>query len=175
MLMIRLQRVGRKNDPSFRVVVVDSHAAAKTGNVIEVVGNYNSRQGKPSLKADRILDWLAKGAQVSDTLHNLLIKEGIVKGVKKNVASRKLGKKAQAAKEKNEAEKTQAAKMAKEEEEPKEEEKIEESTEESKEQKTEEIVSEEKTKNEVSSVEGSVEGSAETEEVETEKSESVSE
>ena len=97
MLMIRLQRVGRKNDPSFRVVVVDSHAAAKTGKVIEIVGNYDARHGEPSLKAERILDWISKGAQVSDTLNNLLVKKGVIKGVKKDVSSKKLGKKAQAA------------------------------------------------------------------------------
>lgn len=108
--MIRLQRVGRKNDPSFRAVVVDSHAAAKTGNVIEVVGNYDARHGEPTLKTDRILDWMAKGAKVSDTLNNLLVKKGVIKGAKKNVASAKLGKKAKAAKEKSEAEKAQAAK-----------------------------------------------------------------
>jgi len=110
MLMIRLQRVGRKNSPSFRAVVVDSHAAAKTGKVIEVVGNYDARHGEPSLKADRILDWLGKGAQVSDTMHNLLVKKGVVKGTKKNVASGKLGKKARAAKESKE--KAEAAQKA---------------------------------------------------------------
>lgn len=91
--MIRLQRVGRKNDPSFRVVVVDSHVAAKTGKVIEVVGNYDARHGEPSLKTERINDWMSKGAQVSDTAYNLLVKAGLVKSKKKNVASKKLGKK----------------------------------------------------------------------------------
>lgn len=110
MLMIRLQRVGRKNDPSFRAVVVDSHAAAKTGKVIEVVGNYDARHGEPALKADRILDWISKGAQVSDTMHNLLVKKGVVKGAKKNVASSKLGKKAQAAKDAKEKAEAEAAK-----------------------------------------------------------------
>ena len=110
MLMIRLQRVGRKNDPSFRAVVVDSHAAAKTGKVIEVVGNYDARHGEPTLKADRILDWINKGAQVSDTMNNLLIKKGVVKGAKKNVASSKLGKKAQAAKDTKEKAQVEATK-----------------------------------------------------------------
>lgn len=111
MLMIRLQRVGRKNDPSFRAVVVDSHVAAKTGKVIEVVGNYDARHGEPALKADRILDWISKGAQVSDTMHNLLVKKGVVKGAKKNVASSKLGKKAQAAKDTKEKADAEAAKV----------------------------------------------------------------
>lgn len=119
MLMIRLQRVGRKNDPSFRVVVVDSHAAAKTGRVIEVVGNHDARHGEPAFKTDRILDWMAKGAKVSDTVNNLLVKKGIIKGTKKNVASAKLGKKAQAAKAETEAKVAeQAAKAQPETEEP---------------------------------------------------------
>jgi len=109
MLMIRLQRVGRKNDPSFRVVVVDSHEPAKTGNVIEVVGNYDARKGEPVLKADRVMEWMSKGAQVSDTVNNLLVKTGIIKGQKKNVASKKLGKKAQADKAKKTTEEKEAS------------------------------------------------------------------
>lgn len=89
MLMIRLQRVGRKNDPSFRAVVVDSHASAKSGKALEVVGSYNSRNGEPILKADRIKYWLSVGARLSDTMHNLLIKKGIITGKKKDVAPKK--------------------------------------------------------------------------------------
>jgi small subunit ribosomal protein S16 len=80
MLIIRLQRVGRVNDPSFRVIVTESQRAAKTGNFIEVVGSYDARQGKPKLNAERIKHWIKNGAQVSDTVHNLLIKEGIIEG-----------------------------------------------------------------------------------------------
>lgn len=110
MLMIRLQRVGRKNDPSFRVVIVDSHMAAKTGRVIEVVGSHNAKQGEPQLSAERINYWLSVGAKTSDTANNLLVKKGIIKGAKINVASKKLGKKAQAVldKKKAEAEKAKA-------------------------------------------------------------------
>ena len=64
MLMIRLQRVGRKNDPSFRVVVTDSRNSTKSGK----------------LKAERIQYWLSKGAKTSDTVHNLLVKKGIFSG-----------------------------------------------------------------------------------------------
>jgi ribosomal protein S16 len=44
MLMIRLQRVGRKNDPSFRVVVVDSKEAAQSGKAIEILGSHDDHQ-----------------------------------------------------------------------------------------------------------------------------------
>lgn len=80
MLIIRLQRVGRTNDPSFRVIVTDSKRAAKTGSVLEIVGNYDARQGKPQLDADRIQHWIKNGAQVSDTVHNLLVKNKIIDG-----------------------------------------------------------------------------------------------
>ncbi len=46
MLTIRLQRVGRKNDPSFRVVVTDSKHGPQSGKFLEVVGAYDARQGK---------------------------------------------------------------------------------------------------------------------------------
>ena len=96
MLMIRLQRVGRKNDPSFRVVVVDSREAAQTGKVIEVVGSHDARVDRTELKAERIKHWLSVGAKTSNTVNNLLIKKGIVAGKAVDVSSKKLGKKASA-------------------------------------------------------------------------------
>ncbi len=80
MLIIRLQRVGRTNDPSFRVIVTDSKNSAKTGKFLEIVGNYDARQGKPEFKAERIQKWIKDGAQVSDTVHNLLVKAKIIDG-----------------------------------------------------------------------------------------------
>lgn len=94
MLMIRLQRVGRKNDPSFRVVVLDHRAAAKTGRVIEVVGSHDARFDRSELKAERINYWLSKGAKASNTVSNLLIKKGVSTGQTVDVSSKKLGKKA---------------------------------------------------------------------------------
>ena len=80
MLIIRLQRVGRTNDPSFRVIVTDSKNSAKTGRFLEIVGNYDARQGKPQFKAERIQEWIKNGAQVSDTVRNLLVKNKIIDG-----------------------------------------------------------------------------------------------
>jgi len=84
MLKIRLQRVGRKNDPSFRVVVTESQNGPKSGNFIEILGSYDARQGKPLLKGERINYWLSKGAQASETVHNMLVKFDIIKGATKN-------------------------------------------------------------------------------------------
>ena len=89
MLTIRLQRVGRKNDPSFRVILVESKRAAKTGNFQELLGSYDARSDRVDLKADRIKHWIAMGATVSDTMHNMLISQKIIEGKKINVLPRK--------------------------------------------------------------------------------------
>lgn len=89
MIIIRLQRRGRKNDPSFRVIVVDSKRAAKSGSYLEMVGSYDPRVDRVDLKADRIVDWMNKGAQVSDTVHNLLVSEKIIDAKKRNVLPKK--------------------------------------------------------------------------------------
>jgi len=89
MLTIRLQRRGRKNDPSFRVILVESKRAAKTGNVNEILGNYDARSVRIDLKADRIKYWMSQGATVSDTVHNLLVSNKVIEGKKINVLPRK--------------------------------------------------------------------------------------
>ena len=87
--MIRLQRRGRTNDPSFRVIVVDSKKGPKTGNYLEMLGSYDARTDRIELDAPRIKHWIAQGAQVSDTVHNLLISQKIIEGKKINVLPRK--------------------------------------------------------------------------------------
>jgi len=89
MLAIRLQRVGRKNDPSFRVIVTDSKMKPKTGNFLEVLGSYNARQGKPVINTERAKHWLSMGAQASGTVHNLLVDLKAVAGKKVNVLGKK--------------------------------------------------------------------------------------
>jgi hypothetical protein len=53
------------------------------------VGSYDPRQDRVDLKADRIKHWIAMGATVSDTLHNILISQKIIEGKKINVLPRK--------------------------------------------------------------------------------------
>ncbi len=89
MLTIRLQRRGRTNDPSFRVILVESKRAAKTGNFNEVLGTYDPRVDRTDLKVERIKHWLSMGATVSDTVHNILINQKIIEGKKINVLPRK--------------------------------------------------------------------------------------
>lgn len=89
MLMIRLQRTGRKNDPSFRVVLTDSKNAAKSGKFKEILGSYNVKSGEVIFKADRIAYWIGLGAQTSETVHNFLVTKKLITGKKKNVLSKK--------------------------------------------------------------------------------------
>jgi small subunit ribosomal protein S16 len=89
MLAIRLQRIGRKNEAAFRVVLTDSKNAAKSGKFKEVLGSYTVKNDKIELVADRIKHWMSVGAQPSDTVHNILISKGLIEGKKKNVLSKK--------------------------------------------------------------------------------------
>jgi small subunit ribosomal protein S16 len=89
MLKIRLQRIGRKNDPAFRVVLTDSKNSTKSGKFKEILGSYNVKEGVMIFKADRISYWISNGAQVSDTVHNFLVHQKLVTGKKKNVLSKK--------------------------------------------------------------------------------------
>lgn len=83
--MIRFQRVGRKNDPSFRIAVLPKTAGPKAGKYVDLVGTYNPRTKEATVKADAIKEWIAKGAQVSPTVMNLLINKGVLEGKKVNV------------------------------------------------------------------------------------------
>ncbi|MEX2368854.1 MAG: 30S ribosomal protein S16 [Candidatus Paceibacterota bacterium] len=78
MLRIRLSRVGRKHDPSYRMIVTEKGRGPQTGNYVEQVGTYDARSDKHVLKGERISYWLSVGAQPSDTVHNLLVKTGIL-------------------------------------------------------------------------------------------------
>ena len=89
MLKIRLQRVGRKNDPSFRVVLTDSKNATRSNKFHEILGSYDSRKGEPVISAERVKYWMSVGAKPSGTVHNLLVGKKIIEGKKLNVLSKK--------------------------------------------------------------------------------------
>lgn len=89
MLKIRLQRVGRKHEPAFRLVLTDSKNSTKSGRFKEILGSYDPRKSVDSLKADRIKHWLSVGAHPSDTIHNLLVTHKIIDAKKKNVLPKK--------------------------------------------------------------------------------------
>ncbi len=93
MLKIRLQRIGRKNDPSFRAVLTDSKNSTKSGKFLEILGTYNPKAKddaqKKNLNTDRIKYWISKGAKPSDTMHNFLVHDKVTAGKKINVLPKK--------------------------------------------------------------------------------------
>lgn len=93
MLKIRFQRIGRKNDPSFRAVLTDSKNSTKSGKFLEILGTYNPRakdkNAKRTLNAERIKYWMSQGAQVSETMHNFLVHDKVIEGKKVNVLPKK--------------------------------------------------------------------------------------
>ena len=74
--------MGKRNQPFFRIVLIDKKAPPQGGRPLESLGFYNPLTKEKNIKKDRILYWISKGAQPSDTIHNLLIKEGILKAKK---------------------------------------------------------------------------------------------
>ena len=75
---IRLMRVGKKKQPTYRVVVADARSP-RDGRIIETIGHYGPRQ-EPSyidIDADRALDWLRKGAQPTEQAQKLLTASGV--------------------------------------------------------------------------------------------------
>ncbi|HEU5114657.1 MAG TPA: 30S ribosomal protein S16 [Candidatus Paceibacterota bacterium] len=89
MLKIRLQRVGRINVPTFRVVLTDSKNSTKSGKSLEVLGSYDPVNDVKEIKADRVKYWMSQGAQLSDTVHNWLIDKKVIPGKKVNALPKK--------------------------------------------------------------------------------------
>jgi len=74
---IRLKRIGKRHQPSYRVVVVDE-ARPRDGAVVDDLGFFNPIQDKLEIDKARALDWLLKGAQPSDTARRLLSQLGVM-------------------------------------------------------------------------------------------------
>ena len=77
---LRLLRMGAKKKPYYRVVAADSRSP-RDGRNIEVVGTYNPTKnpGIVTIDEEKALKWLNNGAIPSDTVRNILSKEGIMK------------------------------------------------------------------------------------------------
>jgi small subunit ribosomal protein S16 len=78
MVRIRLQRVGSKGQPSYRIVAIDQRAP-RSGRALEILGSYNPRTSPESvaISSDRALYWLGVGAQPSAGAKRLLEQQGI--------------------------------------------------------------------------------------------------
>ncbi|MGH9104548.1 MAG: 30S ribosomal protein S16 [Acidimicrobiales bacterium] len=76
---LRLMRMGKTKQPTYRVVAADSRSP-RDGRFIEVVGSYAPRQtnNKVVLKAERVTHWLSEGAQPTDRVRRILAGEGLI-------------------------------------------------------------------------------------------------
>jgi len=90
MLMIRLQRRGKKHQASYRLVVGEKRSKLK-GKQLEFLGWHNPHKDTSSFDKERISYWLKSGAQMSGAVNNLLLKNKIIEG--KKIAVHKKAKK----------------------------------------------------------------------------------
>ncbi|MEK7193580.1 MAG: 30S ribosomal protein S16 [Patescibacteria group bacterium] len=81
MLAIKLQRIGRKGQPSYRIVVAERRSKLGAPPV-EDLGFYNSFSKAFEVKKDRLEHWLKIGAQATPTVHNLFVKHEVIKAPK---------------------------------------------------------------------------------------------
>jgi len=81
MVRIRLQRRGKRNYATYRVVIADQRAPIK-GKFIADVGFYNPHTNEFKVDAEAVNKWIGNGAQPTPTVHNLLIDKKIIKGKK---------------------------------------------------------------------------------------------
>jgi small subunit ribosomal protein S16 len=87
MLVIRFQKIGKKNQKIMRLVLQEKRSKLQ-GKVIKVLGWYNPHTKKGEFKKEDILFYIKNGAQVSDTAFNILVKFGILPGPKRKVSIR---------------------------------------------------------------------------------------
>ena len=84
MLTIRFNRVGKKNQAYFRIALQEKTQAPGKRH-IEMLGSYDPHKKVSVLKKERILYWIGVGAQVSESAHNLLVREGVIVGDKQAI------------------------------------------------------------------------------------------
>lgn len=84
MLMLRLQRIGRRNEAHFKIVVIEKTKGPKSQKYVDIVGSYNPKLGRIIIDAEKAKTHLSNGVQPSDTVRNMLISQGILQGRKVN-------------------------------------------------------------------------------------------
>jgi small subunit ribosomal protein S16 len=77
MLMIRLQRSGKRNRPDFRIVLAEKESSASK-KVTEILGHYNPRTKDFGIKQDRLQYWIAQHVTLSPTVHNLFVTQKLI-------------------------------------------------------------------------------------------------
>ena len=77
MLVIRLQRTGRKSHAMFRVIVQDSRRTPTSGKLVAFLGSYDPHTKNAILSKEKVIYYLEHGAQPSERVAKLLSKEGV--------------------------------------------------------------------------------------------------
>ncbi len=100
MLKIRLKRIGRKGQPAYRIVVMES-SKPRNGRVVEEIGHYNPTTSPSTFEVDKeaAAKWLKNGAQPTDTIAQHFVKLGLLKGLKRGSTKPNTEKKTKESKE----------------------------------------------------------------------------
>lgn len=81
MLKIRLQRIGKRGQAYFKVVVTE-HTRKPKGKYLELLGSYDPHKNEMNVDAKKVKHWLSQGAKMSPTVNNLLVGKGVIEGEK---------------------------------------------------------------------------------------------
>jgi small subunit ribosomal protein S16 len=95
MLTIRLARIGKKNNPFYRLVISQKKKDLY-GNALEILGSYNPHTKELKINGEKTKYWISKGATMSATVNNLLIEKKIIEGKKVKASKDRKDKKATA-------------------------------------------------------------------------------
>lgn len=101
MLAIKLKRIGKKGQASFRIIVTEKRSKVH-GRFVEDLGWYNPHTDEFKIDKDKAGVRMKTGAQPTDSVYNLLVKAGVIKGAKKPV--HKISKKSEEKSEEKPAE-----------------------------------------------------------------------
>ncbi len=93
-IIIRLKRMGKANSPFYRIVVADERLSAKGGKYIDEIGYYFPIKNPPDVRinTEKTLNWIKKGAKISDTVRTLIKKTDIYQSILKKKKSKKAEK-----------------------------------------------------------------------------------
>ncbi|OHB20500.1 MAG: 30S ribosomal protein S16 [Parcubacteria group bacterium RIFCSPLOWO2_01_FULL_48_18] len=88
MLAIKLRRIGKKKQAAYRVVVAEKRSKLR-GRFVEDLGSFNPHTQAFSLNRERAEHWISQGARPTDTVHNLFVSFGFVKGPKRSMHTKR--------------------------------------------------------------------------------------
>jgi len=88
MLAIKLKRIGKKHQASFRIIISEKRSKVG-GRYVEDLGWLNPKTKEFNIKKERVGYWLKNGVQPTDTVYNLLVKSGVIGGPKRPVHKKK--------------------------------------------------------------------------------------